>query len=239
MSACWHLVLSRDGTVLSAVDGAPSAWTGTQLSARDDVPQDLKDAGRAVLRRAQDSSSPVVATVSLESIPQPVHLTVVDALPLRREPTDLVARLRSNLEVFQRQAEAADIALNIAVDDRMPAVVSIDAEKIAWAITALVGNALRYVRRGSSIRPGGTISVQASYNPAPAEVALQVQDDGPGIPPDKLPFLFSGGPDRSRVGLALLLIREVVEAHGGKIEVLTETEAFRHGTTIRLTLPVG
>jgi signal transduction histidine kinase len=164
---------------------------------------------------------------------------VVGAVPLRREPTDLRARLRSNLEVLQRQAEAADITLNVVFDDRVPALVSIDVEKVTWAITALVGNALRYVRHGSRIRPGGSISVGATYDPAAAAVTFQVQDDGPGIPRDKLPFLFSGGPGRSRAGLALLLIRDVVEAHAGKVDVQSDTDTFRHGTTIRLTLPVG
>ena len=68
-----------------------------------------------------------------------VHLIVIDALPLRRVPTDLRALLRSTLEVMQRQAKAFDVTLNVVVDDHVPAVVSLDAEKIAWATTVLVG----------------------------------------------------------------------------------------------------
>jgi two-component system, OmpR family, sensor histidine kinase TctE len=235
---CWHLVFSCDGTVLGATDGAPPAWTGMQLHDRDDVPQDLKDAGREVLHRARVTASSVAATVLLQSIHQPVHLTVVHALTLRREPTDLGARLRSNLEVLQQQAKTADIRLSLAVDDRVPAVVSVDAEKIAWAVTALVGNALRYVRHGTRTWPGGSISVRVTANPAGDEVTLVVQDDGPGIPPDKLSVMFSGGPGKSRAGLALCLIREIAAAHGGRVDIQSETDAFRHGTTIRLTLPV-
>jgi signal transduction histidine kinase len=238
-STCWHLVLSCDGTVLAAADGAPSAWTGTQLSDRDDVPQDLKEAGRALLRRAHDSSSPVAATVLLESIHQAVCVTVVGAVPLRREPTDFRARLRSSLRVLRHQARVADIKFRLAVDARVPAVVLIDAERIVWAITALVGSALRYLPRGSRIRPGGSIAVEADYNPDNAEITLEVQDDGPGIPRDRLPLLFAAGQKRSRAGLALLMIREVVAAHGGAIDVQSETDTFRHGTTIRITLPVG
>ncbi len=75
-------------------------------------------------------------------------------------PTDLRALLRSTLDVMQRQARAFDVTLNVAVDDDVPAVVSLDAEKIAWATTVLVGNALRYVHHGSQVMPGGSIAVR-------------------------------------------------------------------------------
>ena len=52
-------------------------------------------------------------------------------------------------------------------------------------------------------------------------------------------FLFSVGPDQPRAGLGLSMIREVAAAHGGRVDVHSETNAFRRGTTIRLTLPVS
>jgi signal transduction histidine kinase len=238
MATDWHLVLSRDGTVLGATDGAPASWVGTRLNHRDDVPEDLKEAGRAVLGSAEHSSSPVAASVSLQSIQHAVHLTVIDALPLQRAPTDLRALLQSTLEVMHRQAKACDVTLTVVVDDQVPALVSLDAGKIAWAITVLVGNALRYVRHGSQVMPGGSIAVRVTYNSAGPEMTIEVQDDGSGIPADKLRFLFSAGPDQPRMGLGLSMVREVVAAHAGHIEVHSETDAFRRGTTIRLTLPV-
>ena len=105
-------------------------------------------------------------------------------------------------------------------------------------LTVLVGNALRYVHHGSQVMPGGSIAVRVTYNSAGPEVTIEVQDDGAGIPADKLPFLFSVGPDQPRVGLGLSMVREVVAAHAGHIEVHSDTDALRRGTTIRLTLPV-
>ena len=119
---------------LAATDGAPASWVGTRLEDRDDVPEDLKEAGRTVLGSASIRLLAVDASVSLQSMQHAVHLTVVDALPLRRVPTDLRALLRSALEVMQRQAKAFDVTLNVVVDGQVPAVVSLDAEKIAWAI---------------------------------------------------------------------------------------------------------
>jgi signal transduction histidine kinase len=238
MATEWHLVLSRDGTVLAAMDGAPPSWVGTRLGNREDAPEDLKEAGRTVLASADHSASPVAASVLLQSLQHAVHLTVVDALPLRRAPTDLRALLRATLEALQRQAKAFDVDLNVVVDNQVPAVVSLDAEKIAWATTALVGNALRYVHHGSHAMPGGSIAVRVTYNSTGSEVTIEVQDDGSGIPVDKLRLLFSIGPDQSRVGLGLSMVREIVAAHSGHIEVHSETDALRRGTTIRLTLPV-
>ena len=171
---------------------------------------------------ASHSASPVVTSVSLRSIPHAVHLTVIDALPLQRVATDLRGLLRSTLEVMQWQAKACDVTLNVVVDDHVPAVVRLDAEKIAWATTVLVGNALRYVRHGTHAMPGGSIAVRVMYNSAGPEVTIEVQDDGAGIPVDRLPRLFHAGPDRPRVGLGLSMVREVVTAHAGHMEVLQQ-----------------
>jgi signal transduction histidine kinase len=168
-----------------------------------------------------------------------VHDVVVDALPLRRVPTDLRALLESALEVMRRQANALDVTLDVVVDGQVPATISLDAEKIAWAITALVGNSLRYVHHGSQIMPGGTIKVHVTYNVAGPAIGVKVQDDGAGIPADKLQLLFSVGPDQPRAGLGLSMIRDVVTAHGGAFDVRSETNAARRGTTVTFTLPVA
>ena len=125
---------------------------------------------------------------------------------------------------MQRQAKAFDVTLNVVVDDQVPALVPLDAEKIAWAITVLVGNALRYVHHGSQVMPGGSIAVRVTYNSAGPEITIEVQDDGAGIPADKLRSLFSVGPDQPRVGLGLSMIREVVAAHAGHIDVHSDTD---------------
>jgi signal transduction histidine kinase len=161
-----------------------------------------------------------------------------DAIPLRVTEQDLHGLLASSMEVMQQQARAADVGLSLKVDPALPRI-HVDAEKIAWAVATLVGNALRHVRRGSRHLPGGTIEVRAGYDPATSEVALTVEDDGPGIPPAKLPSLFARGDGAPHAtGLALLLIRDVVQAHGGRVEVSCRHDPFDHGTAIRLLFPV-
>jgi signal transduction histidine kinase len=238
MATDWLLILSPDGTVLGAIDGAPESWVGTRLDDGDDVPEDLKEAGRQALSASNHSGSVATLTVSLHSMPKAVRLIVVDAMPLRRAPTDVRALLESALDVLRHQAKAFDVTLNVVVDGQVPALVRLDAEKVAWAVTVLVGNALRYVRHGSQIMPGGTITVRVGYNSASPEIALEVQDDGAGIPAGRLHSLFSVGPDQPRVGLGLPMIRAVVAAHAGHVDVHSDTDSFRRGTRIRLTLPV-
>lgn len=237
MTTEWHLVLGRDGTVLAAADGAPRSWIGTRLEECDDVPEDLKDAVRGVLRHADQSESQVATTGRLESIDRSVHLTVVEAMPLQRTQTDLGLLLRSTMDLLRRQAKAMDVSLDIIVDPHVPPMLSLDGEKIAWAISVLVGNALRYVRHGTQVMPGGSIVIRATYNSAAQAVIIEVQDDGSGIPADKLPFLFRSPGDRPKTGLGLVMVREVVCAHAGHVEVESSTDPFRHGTRIRLTVP--
>ena len=238
-TADWHIVLSRDGTVLDATDGAPRAWVGTRLDDRADVPNELKQAGRDAIDRANHERRLAASPLTPPSVPHTVDLAVADAMPLQRAATDIRDLLRSSLGVLRSQADAFDIALTVHVEDDVPMAVLLDRGKIAWAITTLVGNALRYVRHGSQTMPGGSITVHAAYDAAAREIAIDVQDDGPGIPADRLRSLLSRAPDSSSAPLGLSMIRDVVAAHGGRVTVESKTDVFHCGTTVRVTLPVA
>jgi signal transduction histidine kinase len=234
--ADWSLVLSRDGTVLAAADGAPRAWIGLRLAECADAPDDVQEAGRALLEGTSASPAPVAITVPLRS-QRRLHLTVVEAMPVRRITTDLRRLLPSTLEVLARQAKSLDVALTIDIQKDLDPI-SLDAEKIAWVVTALVGNALRYVRHGSYTRPGGTVTVRATCSADAREVTIETQDDGPGIPPDALRTLSADQRTGTRIGLGLSMVREAVVAHGGTMAILTNTDDLHRGTTIRIRLPV-
>jgi signal transduction histidine kinase len=159
-----------------------------------------------------------------------------DAIPLRRTPTDLVALLTGTIETLQQQAQGLDVVLAIDAQPGLPEV-RVDAEKIAWAVATLVGNAFRYVRRGSRLLPGGSIRVHLRGEDG--WVAVSVVDDGPGIPADKVANLFQRGRGVTHgTGLALMLIQDIAVAHGGSVVVESKTEAFESGTTVTLRLPV-
>lgn len=159
------------------------------------------------------------------------------AIPLQRRPTDVPALLRGTVETLRNQAAALDVTLSIdAPADVAPA--DVDAERIAWAVATLVGNALRYVRRGSRLRPGGVIHVRIA--PEPGTIAIMVEDDGPGIPPEKVSKLFERGAGVTHgTGLGLMLIEDVVAAHGGQVDVQSRCGGVDSGTTVTMRLPTA
>jgi signal transduction histidine kinase len=159
------------------------------------------------------------------------------AILVRCEEADVAALLRSSLAPLIEQAREQNIELRVVTLGSVPPI-PVDNEKLAWAVAALAGNALRYVRRGTQETPGGSVLVHLELDRSEREVAIAVQDDGPGIPPDKLPYLFERRSGAHHVeGLSLSLVRDIVSAHGGRIEVESRTDAEEHGTSITIRIP--
>jgi signal transduction histidine kinase len=164
-------------------------------------------------------------------------MTAPDLIPLHRVPTDLPHLLRGTVETMQQQAASLDVALTIEAPADLPPA-RVDPDKIAWAVATLVGNSLRYVRRGTRRLPGGAIHVRIATEGE--WTVITVEDDGPGIPPEKVPNLFRRGQEVTHgAGLALLLIQDVVVAHGGTVDVQSQCGSPGSGTTVRLRLPSG
>ena len=140
------------------------------------------------------------------------------------------------LTSFKGQAEAKAIRLCIERPDQLAGVtVNADVGRLYQILVNLVVNALRYTP------PGGTITFQGERVPGGAR--LIVRDTGQGIAPADLPSIFDrfwrGDPARSRAegageGLGLAIARQLVLAHGGRIEV--ESQLGR-GATFLIQLP--
>jgi len=162
----------------------------------------------------------------------------LDAIPVHRASTDLRRLLTSTVKVMDQQAHAAEVVLKLTIDEDLPKTVAVDRDKIAWAIATLVGNSLRYVRRGTRLMPGGRIDVRGKYDEAASRVILEVEDDGPGMPQERVAQLFERSEaDGHIAGLALQLVREVVLAHGGELDVKSSVEPGKSGTVVRLLIP--
>ena len=168
-----------------------------------------------------------------------VQVLTVEAVPLHRAPADLAQLLSGALEVMRGQATHQGVDLHLEVAGDLPLRAKVDGRLLAWVVTTLVGNALRFVRTGSRLKPGGTITVRLDFDAARSEVVITVQDDGPGIPADRLPHLFRRDAKVMHLtGLALLLVHEVAAAHGGAVTVASRTDAADHGTTITVRIPI-
>jgi signal transduction histidine kinase len=163
---------------------------------------------------------------------------MIDGIPLRKRPTAVAAMVRQIVALMDPYAKDEGIAMSVEVDAAAPAQLTIDEDKVAWAVGTLIGNALRHVPKKSLFHQGGQIVVRVSKVQGTGDIVIEVSDNGPGIPPDKLALLFQPAPYQRRVGYALILAREIAEAHGGTLDVVSSQEPFgQGGTTVRLVLP--
>lgn len=160
------------------------------------------------------------------------------SIPLHLAVTDLRALFQSSTEALAEQARELDVDFRIESAPDVPARALIDPEKLAWAVATLVGNAFRYVRRGTRRLPGGSIGIALGFDAANSELRIRVEDDGPGIPAEKVPWLFARREGAVHAaGLSLRLIHDIVVAHGGTVSVESTTDGPEHGTKITLRLP--
>jgi two-component system sensor histidine kinase KdpD len=149
------------------------------------------------------------------------------SIALARDPVDVSAVVAQVGRLFAVQARERGVALETTV----PAGITIagDATKLAWAVSNLVANALRYTPAG------GRIGVEGSADPG--AVRLVVSDTGAGIPAERCERIFErfgpGGAADS-AGLGLAIVRDIVQAHGGRIHL--DSEVGR-GSRFTLELP--
>ncbi|HUK34718.1 MAG TPA: HAMP domain-containing sensor histidine kinase [Vicinamibacterales bacterium] len=155
-----------------------------------------------------------------------------ESIPLVRQDVDVGVLLEVATEVMQRQAAAHGVRLNIHIDDSVPTTVHVDRDKIAWAISSLIGSALRHVQG-----PGGLIIVGVSCDPQ-SRLAIAVRDNGPGIAAERLSKLLRRDAWRPGSALALLLVDDIATAHGGRLDVESKTDGLDHFTSVRMTIPL-
>jgi len=123
--------------------------------------------------------------------------------------------------------------MSVASDDTPPYVVQADAPQLERAIANLITNALKYSAKSASV------SIRLAHEGG--NVVLEVTDRGIGIVPESVSRLFEqyyrtegGKASAGGLGLGLYIARMIVEAHGGRIDVVSE---LGRGSTFRLTLP--
>jgi signal transduction histidine kinase len=237
----WVVAVDVGGEVLGVERGAPAAWVGSILHERADVPGSVREAARSVVAAALHGNGQLATSrVDAEELGAALTIVAVPAVALGRTTVEVRSLLAHAMAALDRQARALDVTLGVVVDDAVPASVHLDPEKIGWCVSALAGNAMRYVRRGTRHMPGGSVSVRAAWDAEKGQLVLLVEDDGPGIPAATLERLFKRAPGASHAtGLALTVVRDIVAAHGGTLDVATSTDDADHGTTVTVRLPAA
>uniref|UniRef100_A0A7C4Q3I8 histidine kinase n=2 Tax=Bellilinea TaxID=475960 RepID=A0A7C4Q3I8_9CHLR len=155
-------------------------------------------------------------------------------LPLELKPVELDTIL---LEVIQQMQVLASGKVNLRLEEIDQVLINGDRDRLKQVILNLVSNAVNYTPVGGEVRLWlGKIEQRA---------CLKVEDTGPGIPPEDLPYIFDrfyrGDPSRKRTessgfGLGLSIAKWIVDRHGGQIEV--ESQVGK-GTRFTVWLPLA
>ena len=148
---------------------------------------------------------------------------------LAQQNVDLGTLVSRSVELVASEAEDRRIELRASGD---APVVRADPDRIAQVLENLLSNAVKYGASGTTI----VIEIDATG----PEVDVAVTNEGAGIDPAELPHLFNrfyrveGGTRVQGVGLGLYIARELIEAHGGRMNAESIPGAT---TTFRFSLP--
>ena len=159
-------------------------------------------------------------------------LTFSRTAPMNLESADLNMVVDRCLMLVRHQLEMAGIREQLNLAPGLP-LIQCDPSQIEQVLLALTINSI------DAIPQGGNLWIQTRLLPD-GEVEIVVRDDGTGIAPDLLsrmfePFVTTKEGGRG-VGLGLAVSRNIIERHGGRIQVQSE---LGKGTAFTIVLPVG
>jgi two-component system heavy metal sensor histidine kinase CusS len=144
---------------------------------------------------------------------------------------DLLDRVR---DYYEASAADSGVSLNTLVAAE-PVVAELDRALLQRAVGNLVSNAL------ANTPAGGAVVLEACADSS--TIQIRISDTGVGIPADALPRVFDRffRVDSSRsqgsggTGLGLAIVKSIVELHGGRVEISSQSG---HGTQVTLHIPI-
>jgi signal transduction histidine kinase len=199
---------------------------GVHLLLEIELPPEGRARHLTSLSRASDRMNHLIADL-LDMSRMESGMLTVERVPL--SPAGLVDEAAEQMRPL---ADAAQVRLHVEAEADLPAILG-DPERLLRVIFNLVTNAIRYSPADGSIR---LIVSRRSDS-----VRMGVADEGPGIPDDELPSLFtpfwqSERRSRGTAGLGLAIAGAIVELHGGAISVETSEGT---GSTFWIDLPAA
>lgn len=167
-----------------------------------------------------------------------VSRVITGKLQLHLRPVDLATVVHAALDAVRPAMEAKEIRIDTNIDSNLRAI-SGDPDRLQQVVWNILSNAAKFTPTSGEVH----ISVRQSGTHA----LIQVKDNGPGIDPAFLPYVFErfrqadGSTTRTHggLGLGLAIVRHLVELHGGMIGVENRAESQGAIFTISLPLPTG
>ena len=160
-----------------------------------------------------------------------LFLQEMDLVLSEFHPVDMGEICRNVVEKYKSKARDKNVVLNLRGDQNAPSLPG-DARSLERALAALVDNAIKFSTRGGDVE----LRIGTEWD----RLVVAVTDHGIGISPDSMPKIFDrfyhlekhdndlfGG-----IGLGLSIARQVIEQHGGALEVESKPGV---GTTFRMS----
>ncbi|EMM4084349.1 two-component system sensor histidine kinase ZraS [Shigella flexneri] len=172
-----------------------------------------------VMAKEADRLNRVVS--ELLELVKPTHLSL--------QAVDLNTLITHSLQLVSQDANSREISLRFTANDALPEIQA-DPDRLAQVLLNLYLNAIQ------AIGQHGVISVTASESGA--GVKISVTDSGKGIAADQLEAIFTPyfTTKAEGTGLGLAVVHNIVEQHGGTIQVVSQEGK---GATFTLWLPVN
>lgn len=150
------------------------------------------------------------------------------SMSMERQSIELKPFLTHIVERFSMLARDKGVSIELECADTI--MINADPEKLSEVVINLLNNALKAAEKG------GQVSVRAGQRAS--EAFIEVTDTGIGIKQEDLPFIFERFYKASEggLGLGLTIVKELVEAHGGRIKVKSE---FRKGSAFTVFIPLN
>jgi signal transduction histidine kinase len=135
---------------------------------------------------------------------------------LDRRPVDLTDCIEEMLNLYRMNVDDKQIRLSTRFADDASTVPA-DRDKLLQAMRNLIDNCLKYTP------PGGRVTITTARTAG--GVRVDFVNDGPGIPPAELPYVFerfyraeySRSRDAGGAGIGLAIVKQLIEAHGGRV----------------------
>jgi GAF domain-containing protein len=227
-------------TPLTAITGWVDLLAESQTVQMD---EELSDGINAITAAALSLTQLISDLLDLSRIQRGV-------LRLERELFDTNAAIANALRAIRQAALARRLELQQQLEEGLPLTIA-DAQRIQQVLWNLLTNAIKFTPEGGRITVRsrfvnlGVETSEGAGGVAPRRsrwIEIDVEDTGEGINKDFLPFIW----DRFRqadssatrrhggLGIGLALVKELVEAHGGQVEAMSEGQ----GATFVVRLPV-
>ncbi len=226
-----NVILLKNITEFKELDSAKTTFISTishelktPISAIMMSLQLLEDKRVGTLNEEQEQLSKSIKDSSqrlLEITGELLNMTQVEAGKLQMMPkiTKPIELIEYAIKANQVQADKFNIQIEVEYPEEKIGKLFVDSEKIAWVLTNLLSNAIRYSRENGRV----VIGAQQEGD----QIELYVQDFGKGIDPRYHQSIFDRyfrvpGTKVQGSGLGLSISKDFVEAHGGTLTVESE-----------------